>query len=365
MRVQGGIVMGLKEKLSELLVKKEGDQEFSGVVLIKKGEEEIFSGTYGYANRTFKVKNTIDTKFRIASISKMFTACGILKLIDEGKIGFDTKIVDYLELKDTKIQNEVNIYHLLTHTSGISDYFDEMNSEEGDWEKLWQEKPIYNMRNLSDYFSMFAYNEPVSKPGEKYSYNGAGYILLGMAIEKASGMNYFDYIKTNIFDKLNMNNSGFLSLDIAYENVAEGYEAIKDSEGNISGWMRNIYSATPNASSDGGATSTAHDLITFIQSLRNKKILSNEMSDKILSPEIIDDGANGFRGYKWMNGFANIFLIDDNDNIVRGGHTGEEYGVSCRLYYYPNLDIDVIILGNQGWCAGKLGWEIHDLILEN
>ncbi|MTI66890.1 MAG: serine hydrolase [Firmicutes bacterium] len=357
--------MLLKDKLHKLMINKEKNEEFSGVVLIKRGEEEIFSGAYGYANRSFKVKNTLDTKFRIASITKMFTAISILKLIEKGKFDFDTEIVKYLKLKETKIPKEVNVYHLLTHTSGIADYFDEMNSDDEDWEKLWQNKPIYNMRSLSDYFPMFAYNKPVFNVGEKFQYNGAGYILLGMVIEKASGMSYFNYVRKNIFKRLDMKNSDFLSLDKVYDNVAEGYEIVKDKDNNTITCMRNIYTTTPNAASDGGSTSTANDLMIFIDALKNYRLLSSEMTKKILSPQVIYESADGFRGYKWRYGFANYLILDNNDNVIRGGHTGEEYGVSCRLYYYPKLNIDVVILSNQGLCAGSLGWDIHDIILDS
>lgn len=351
----------LKEQLDKLLNEKSKSDDFSGVVLIKRGNEELFSGAYGYANRSWSIKNSLETRFRIGSISKMFTAVSIMQLIENGKIDFETSVAKYLELEDTKIPDEVTIHNLLTHTSGIADYFNENGSDE-EWEKLWAEKPIYTVRSLSDYIPLFAYDEPKFKVGEKFQYNGAGYILLGLVIEKASGISYFDYVRKNIFSKFNMNDSDFISLDEVHKNVAEGYEPVEDKEGNIVLWKRNIYTATPEAASDGGATSTASDLIHFIQLLRNGEILTKEMNKKILAPQVLDQNSNGFRDYTWKYGYANWFILDENNNIIRGGHTGEEYGVSCRLYYYPSLNIDIVILGNQGWCAGSLGWDIHDII---
>ena len=352
-----------KEELNRLLSEKSNNNEFSGVVLIKRENEEIFSGAYGYANRSWGIKNSLETRFRIGSISKMFTAVSILQLIDSGKLDFDTSVVRYLGLEDTKIPEEVTIHSLLTHTSGIADYFDE-NGSDDEWEKLWAEKPIYTVKTLYDYLQLFAYDEPKYKVGEKFRYNGAGYILLGLVIEKASGKSYFNYVRENIFSKLNMKNTDFISLDEVYDNVAEGYEPVKDKEGNIVLWKRNIYTTTPTAASDGGATSTAFDLIDFIQSLRSRELLSEFMTKKILTPQVLDEGSNGFREYTWKYGYANWFILDNNNNVIRGGHTGEEYGVSCRLYYYPSLNIDVAILGNQGWCAGSLGWVIHDMIMK-
>ena len=155
-----------------------------------------------------------------------------------------------------------------------------------------------------------------------------------------------------------MKDSCFISLDEVNENVAEGYEYIDGK------WMRNIYTATPTAASDGGATSSAEDLIKFIQGLKENKLINKELTKKVLAPYVIDEESNGFRDYVWKYGYANYYLIDKDENIVRGGHTGEEYGVSSRLYYYPSLGIDVVILGNVGFSAGKLGWEIHDLIIK-
>ncbi len=354
--------MELLRRINELMEEKIQNQEFSGVVLVNKDNKELFSGAYGYANRSFKVENKLETRFRVASVSKMFTAVSVLKLIEAGALAFTTKIREYLELNDSSIPEAVDIFSLLTHTSGIADYFDEEN---GDWDSLWKEKPIYGVRSLSDYYDMFKSSEPVSKVGERFKYNGAGYILLGMAIEKASGTSYSEYVKENIFKPSGMLDSDFTALDLAYENIAEGYIPVKAQDNKITGWKRNIYSITPEAASDGGAVCTAYDLALFLKALRGNQLLSKEMTNSMLAPQVLDQGSNGARGYVWKYGFANWFLLDDNENIVRGGHTGEEFGFSSRLYYYPQLGVDVIILANQDWCAGALGWKLHDLIIEH
>ncbi|NEU05267.1 MULTISPECIES: serine hydrolase domain-containing protein [Clostridium] len=354
--------MNLQKQINELISDRVNKNQFSGAVLIKKGNEEIFSGAYGYANRTWRVNNSLQTRFRIASISKMFTAVSILQLIELEKVSFSTKVVEYLNLENSKISNDVTIESLLTHTSGIADYFDE-EQDDDEWEKLWYDIPIYKMRRLEDYLELFIHKEPVSKINEKYHYNGAGYILLGLIIEKASGLSYFDYIRQNIFSKINMKNSDFISLDDVDDLVAEGYEAISDSNKKIIGWKKNIYTTTPNAASDGGATSTADDLIKFIEALRNNKLLSEKMSMEMFIPKVLEYDDTS-RNYIWMYGYANEFILDEESKeIVRCGHTGEEYGVSCRLYYYPSTNVIVVILANQGWCAGSLGWDIHDVLM--
>jgi len=125
------------DKLNKIIDEKEEKQEFSGVVLISEKGEKIFRKACGYANRGWSIKNTLDTRFRIASVSKMFTSVAILQLIEKGELDFETKVVEYLDLRDTKISNEVTVENLLTHTSGIGDYFDESLGDE-EWEKMWR-----------------------------------------------------------------------------------------------------------------------------------------------------------------------------------------------------------------------------------
>ena len=348
--------------IDKTIQEKVENAQFSGVVsIVKSGKDDLFSGAYGYANRTWKVENEMTTRFRIASISKMFTAVSILQLIESGKISFNTKAVDLLSLEGSEIPKEVTVESLLTHTSGIGDYYDEALGSEA-WDELWSGVPIYKVRKLEDYLPLFLYKAPVYEVGDKYHYNGAGYILLGLIIEKASGLSYFDYVRENIFRKIGMNDSDFLSLDGVEPLVAEGYEARYGEDKKVIGWVKNIYTTTPDAASDGGATSSVADLLKFMQALRRNELLSIEMTEKIFTP-VVREYEDTPRGYVWMYGYGIEFLLDkESGKIVRYGHTGEEYGVSCRLYYYPDVDVDVVILGNQGWCAGSVGWSIHDVI---
>lgn len=351
------------EQMQELLAGRQRAHRFSGVVLIKQGERELFKTAVGYANRAWRIENQVDTRFRIASIAKMFTAVAILQLIETGKLALDTRVVELLELANTRIPPEVTLYHLLTMTSGIADWFDESGGWEEEWTALWREHPIYHFRRNEDYLPLFVNKPPLTAVDQKYQYNGAGYILLGLVIEKIAGLTYFDYVRRHIFAKVNMTRSDFCALDGVEVEVAEGYIPLQDDDGRIVGWKKNIYSTTPEAAADGGATSTLADLARFAQALRAGELLSAAMTQAMLTPKVLEDD-EPFRGYTWKYGFANEFLLDSSDHIVRWGHTGEEDGVSGRLYHYPPQNLDVIILANQSWCAGSLAWEIHNLVVE-
>jgi CubicO group peptidase (beta-lactamase class C family) len=291
----------------------------------------------------------------------MFTAVAILQLIDQGELSLDTKITSILGLENTMVPGEATVYHMLTMTSGMADWFDESGDWEEDWAELCREYPIYLFRRNEDYLPLFLNQAPIAPVGHHHQYNGAGYILLGLVIERLTGISYEDFIHNRIFKPAVMKRSGFPALDDVEEDVAEGYLSVESKEKQMTGWKKNIYSTTPAPAADGGATSTASDLVRFSQALRNATLLSPQMSREMQLPKVLQS-EDRFRGYIWKYGFGITFLLDEDNEIVRWGLTGEEDGVSCRLYYYPDENLDVVILGNQSWCAGSLGWKIHDLI---
>lgn len=356
--------MGIITEIENIIQKYALKERFSGAVLLQKSNEILFKKAYGYANRTWEIPNQVDTRFRIASISKMFTSVAILQLVEKEHLSLSTRILEVLPIADSTIPQEATVYHMLTMTSGIPDWFDESGDWEAEWQQLCREHPIYLFRRNKDYLPLFIHEPPLFELGQKHQYNGAGYILLGLVIEAMSGLSYFDYVREHIFKPLQMYDSDFIDLDSVAPHTAEGYMPQKPIIPGRTKWLRNIYSTTPSPAADGGATSTLLDLQKFSIGLRDERLLSPVHTAEILSPKVpmFDKEV---RGYLWAYGYANIFLSNDSNQIVRWGHTGEEDGFSCRLYFYPTLDMDVIILGNQSWCAADLAWKIHDMLLGN
>ena len=352
------------QKIDRILSAYLRAETFSGVVLICKEGQTIYERACGSANRSWLINNQVDTRFRVASISKMFTAVSILQIVDRGELSFDDSIAGLLNLGNTTIPENVTIEHLMTMTSGIADWFDESGDWEKEWDELCRKHPIYLFRKNEDYLPLFVNEEPVAGVGEGYRYSGSSYILLGLAIEKISGLSYFDYVRENIFAHLDMTRSDFVALDGVHDEVAEGYVPLAGEDGEVVGYRKNIYSTTPEAAADGGATCSAKDLCRFAKGLRDGLLLSPGMTSKLLSPKVLQF-PDKHHGYQWKYGYATMFLVDDHNQVVRYGHTGEEDGVSCRFYSYPGLDIDLVILGNLSWCSGEIGWEIHDLLMAN
>ncbi len=111
------------------------------------------------------------------------------------------------------------------------------------------------------------------------------------------------------------------------------------------------------------STNTADDLVRFIDALLEGRLCGMDYVRMMLTAQV-SERQELLSGYHSMYGFGCYLLLDDNNQLVRWGHTGEEDGVSCRLYHYPTLDAGRVVLGNQGGCAGSIAWEIHDLLLE-
>ena len=346
-------------KLARKINKRVRENQFSGAILIRHGRTDLFRRAYGFANRTWKIKNTPETRFRIASVGKLFTAAAVMQLIEAGRFSLDTRVVEHLGLKGTRIHSDATVYHFLTMTSGIADWINE-NAEDfnAEWSRFCRDHPLYLLRSDADYLPIFSQLEPYGALGEKFRYNNAGFMLLGLMIEKATGLSYFDYVRQNIFVRAGMTDTDFIDLDDVHPNVAEGYVPIKDNNGAVTGWRKNIYSTTAGGAADGGATSTLDDLVRFSRALREGKLCAKESVETMLTPKVdaSDEGKN------WMYGFGCFIVLDDASNIIHWGHTGEEDGVSCRLFYYPARKIDVVILGNQS--AGKVIKDIHELIME-
>lgn len=347
------------DKIYDIFDNYVSNENFSGVALVKKGDDILFNKAYGYAHRGWKIPNYLDTKFDTASITKMFTAVSILQLVDRGLIHLDNKIFDIIDIGESKLNPNIKIYHLLTHTSGIGDDADEEAGES--YEAIWLEKPNYTVKETSHYLPNFIHKKQNFEPGAGCRYNNCAYILLGLVIEKVTGVNYRDYVVKNIFDEVGMKNTGFYSMDQVVEKGAEHYASIEDEEGNISNYRKNIYSYPSIGSADAGALTTPSDLDLFIRSLKDGKLLSKELTEEIFKPKELykEYGkVTQFMGY----GFQ-FFKRNDNGEIFYIQKDGINAGVSCIMNYYPDSDLSIIIMSNHDSNVWDLAWEVQGAVL--
>lgn len=351
--------MSITNELTTYLQTLEATNQFSGVILITTGDARLFAGAYGYANRGWQVKNTLATRFDTASVTKLFTAVAVLQLIDQGKLAFDTGVVDFLGLQGTTIAPEVNVYHLLTHTAGIADDAEEEAGES--YEALWRDKPNYAVTETIDFLPQFAYKPANFPPGQGCRYCNCGYVLLGLLIEKASGMSYRDYVQQRIFTPTGMNDSAFLRKDQVYEKVAEGCDPILNEAKEIVGWKKNIYAFPPIGSPDGGAFVTATDLDRFLRAVQRGQLLSPTLTTAFLAPQVYHH-----TGKLWLvhYGYGLVFYLDQAGQVVSYHKEGINPGVSAIIRHLPAQDINIVMLSTLSEGVWDPVGKIYELLTE-
>jgi len=331
--------------------------EFSGVVLISRGGTPVFSGAYGWASRRWRVPVTAETRFDTASIGKVFTAVAALQLVDQGRLGLEMPITEVVDLSGTAISPAVRLRHLLTHTSGIADDADEEAGE--DYAMLWLDRPCYTVVQTRDFLPGFADKPAVFPPGGGCRYCNAGYILLGLAIEAVTRNSYRDHVTRAVFAPAGMGRSGFYDRRDAEPDVAEGWDPILDEDGNRTGWTQNIFSYPPIGSPDGGAHVTATDLLRFAQAVRSGRLLSAELTEQFVSPQVLHHRR---RDYGVWYGFGMEFVVGGDGRVRNSYKDGVNAGASGIVRYYPAGQLDVVVLSNSERGAWKPIEEIHRLV---
>ena len=197
------------------------NENFRGTAYIVQNDRVLCKYSGGFADLANEIPNTFETRFACASMSKTFVAVGILQLIEHGKLGFTSTLGELLDINLHNIDPYVTVEQLLNHTSGVPDYFDE--SVMDDYEALWADTPSYRIRHNCDILPLFI-DKPMMYPkGEKFQYNNTCYILLGMVIEKVTGMDFDTYLKQYVFDVCGMKSTGYFELDRLPAKCANSY----------------------------------------------------------------------------------------------------------------------------------------------
>lgn len=337
------------------------NQYFSGTVMIRKNQTVLFHESYGYAHRGFKVPNTLNTRYDSASITKLFTTIAIFKLIEQGGLSLNDKVLDIVDIQNSEMSSEITIFHLLTHTSGIGDDAEEEAGE--NYEDLFKSTPNYSLKETEDYLPQFIFKKANFKPGDGCRYNNCAFILLGLVIEKLTGLSYRDYVQQYIFDAIGMDNTGFYSMDQVKENIAEQYISVLNSEEQLIGYRKNIYSYPSIGSADAGALTTTTDLDQFMQFLVSGKLLSKKYTDLIFSPQVL---YREHEKYTEKMGFGFQYLINKQSNEIEYiQKDGMNPGAHCVMNYYPKTDTTIILLANQEANVWDLAWDLNDELNNN
>ena len=218
----------------------------------------------------------------------MFVAVAILQLIERRLLSLDNKIGDILKIDLNRIDPSVTISQLLSHTSGIPDYFDETIMSE--YEELWIDYPNYKIRSNKDLLPLFINKPMMYKAGSKFQYNNTGFVVLAMIIEEITCQRFDDFLYNNIFLPCDMINTGYYELDRLPAKCAYNY--IYDNTTNQ--YRTNIYSVDAKGTGAGGAFTTTRDIEMFWRSLFNHRLLTKEMTDTMISNQSGDKNCYGY-----------------------------------------------------------------------
>lgn len=289
--------------------------QFCGAILIAKNGQIVANKGYGYANYAFKIENTPQTKFRIGSLTKGFTAVAIMQLVENKKLKLDDKLIKFIP--DYPRGEEITIQHLLNMTSGIPNH-----TELDDFNK---ERRVYQ-HSILETIETFKSKPLEFNPGEQFQYSNSNYILLGLIIEQVAEMSYAEYVAQNIFKPLEMENSGYEIPEKIIENMARGYGLKNDEIINAK------YRDMSNAHASGALYSTVEDLYKWDRALYGEKLISKESMELMFTP------VEANYGFGW--GIVNVF---DHKIIA---HSGEIDGFASNISRFVDDDICIIILSN-------------------
>jgi len=307
------------------LAKDVAADRFSGAVILAKlsgGRSQVLlSGAYGMADRERKVANTLDTKFRIGSMNKMFTATSILQLVQAGKVKLTDPLGKYLtDYPNKDVASKVTIHHLLTHTGGTGDIF----GPEFAAHRL-------ELRTLNEYVNLYGARPLRFEPGARWEYSNYGMLLLGVVIERVSGQSYYDYVEQHVFRPAGMTHSGSLPEDQAVADRSMGYMRRSDA------WTLNTNTLPYRGTSAGGGYSSVGDLVAFAEALMNHKLLNAEYTSMLITGKV--DVAEG---RKYAYGFEDTRT--NGDGAV--GHSGGAPGMNGDLRIYPKSGYVIAVLSN-------------------
>lgn len=325
-------------------------EPFSGVVYLTKGDEVLFERAYGFAIRSESIRNKVNTRFQMASGCKVFTSVAICQLVERGELGFDTLLSECIDVAFPNYAPDITIHHLLTHSSGITSYFEE--DVDPDYEALWQDQPMYKVRGPRDFLPLFQCKSMKFSPGERFDYNDGGYILLGLVIESVTGMNFSAYLREKVFEPAGMEDSGYFSTDQLPERTAYAY--IKKADGT---WRTNFFAVPIVGAPDGGAYTTAPDMTRFWRALTGKGLLNGETTELLLEVQIATSWKSPYTDYGY-----GVWIDRPEEVMSKFFVEGSDPGVALRSTVYVDEDIILTVMGNTGDALWPLYKEMEKIL---
>ena len=309
---------------------------FSGVVRVDRLGAMEFCTAYGLADRAHEVPNTVETVFAIASGTKTLTALAVMSLVERGTLELGTTARSLLGDDLPLIADDVTIEHLLAHRSGIGDYLDE-----DDVRSYVMPVPVHELATTEQFLPVLDGHDTVSPTGERFAYNNAGYVLLALMAERATGVGFHDLVRTLVCEPAGMIDTAFLRSDELPGRAALGYLSLDAPR-------TNVFHLPVRGNGDGGIYSTAADLSAFWDALLAGRIVSPGRLAEMLRPR--SDWPEESRRYG-----LGFHLDATSDGVFLEGH---DAGVSFASLHRPTSLITCTVISN--WSEGA--WPIIRLL---
>jgi len=290
--------------------------QFSGAVLVARRGKVLLQKVWGTANREAFTPVTLDTQFRIGSMNKMFTATATIQLVETGKLALDDPIGKHLaDYPNKEVAAKVTVRHLLTHTGGTGDIFGPEFA-----------KNRLTLREHSDYLKLYGSRGLVHEPGAEHRYSNYGYVLLGALIEKVSGISYYEYVRSKVFQPAGMKSTDSLPETEKVPRRSLGYMRRNAA------WVSNAETLPWKGTAAGGGYSTVGDLFRFAQALESGKLMSKTMLAEATSPQ------------RQQYGYG--FGVHGEGPLRSYGHGGGAPGMNGDLRIFPQLGYVLVGLSN-------------------
>lgn len=310
------------DKIDDFVTPEMGKRHVPGVsIAVVKDGKVVLARGYGLANVELSVPASADTVYELASVTKQFTATGVMMLVEEGKISLDDRIDKHLDNLPAAWSG-VTVRHLLTHTSGIKSY-----TSIPEVTKSWR-----NDISQAEMLKLVAGYPLDFPPGDKWSYDNTGYYLLGMLIEKVSGQKYGDFLKQRIFEPIGMASTRLNDAAAIIKNRACGYSWTGKE-------FRNAEFVSPTQPFAAGAlVSTVNDMAKWDIALNGDKLLKRSSLKQMWTPVKLNDGKTAPYGFGWS--------IGDRSGHKVIGHGGGIPGFSTQISRFVDDRLSVIVLAN-------------------
>jgi CubicO group peptidase (beta-lactamase class C family) len=256
-----------------------GSGSFSGVAALRLGGEERVRLARGLASRQFRAEIRMDTAFGVASTAKLFTSLAVGRLVSAGRLALGDAVLPLVRGRLPGLDPRIEVGHLLSHTSGMGDYFHE-EREGGDYASLWSDRPCCRYAEPADFVPLFRDDPQAFPPGERFLYNNAAFIVLALVVEAVTGEPFAEFARREVVAAAGLNGSGYWRLDELPPGCATGYVQ------GPSGPRANVYSIPVMSGADGGVFTTLADLDALWEALLSGRLLGPAVTEQWTAPVI-------------------------------------------------------------------------------